>query len=220
MSYLSTLKETESEREHGGNYSQETDPVRRICGAHGVHKTAEVRDVRRSDDGGRGLRGGAGKRVNGISPGRPQRFSYQRRPVVDDCSSPGRGEIAQDGGTKGAERFMAKWIAAEKARAGLRHAVVCPNVTGRTKKRVSHKWRELVSPGVFCLLMTYCLSLAYVFSLLIFFLLFRFRLFFFCFLGDVALSEYYAPFIAYSFLYGEYSVSTFSFRMVFTVSSL
>ena len=26
----------------------------------------------------------------------------------------------------GAEHFMVKWIAAEKARAGLRHAVVCP----------------------------------------------------------------------------------------------
>ena len=57
---------------------------------------------------------------------------------------------------------MAKWIAAEKARAGLRHAVVCPNVTGRTKEKIaqskraragrsplliSHKWRELVSSG-------------------------------------------------------------------------
>ena len=27
---------------------------------------------------------------------------------------------------------MAKWIAAEEAGAGLRYAVVCPNVTGRT----------------------------------------------------------------------------------------
>ena len=33
---------------------------------------------------------------------------------------------------QGAERFMVKWIAAEKARVRLRHAVVCPNVTGRT----------------------------------------------------------------------------------------
>ena len=32
---------------------------------------------------------------------------------------------------------MAKWIAAEKAKAGLRHAVVCPNVTGRTDKRIT-----------------------------------------------------------------------------------
>ena len=29
---------------------------------------------------------------------------------------------------------MAKWIAAAKARAGTRHAVVYPNVTGRAKK--------------------------------------------------------------------------------------
>ena len=32
---------------------------------------------------------------------------------------------------------MAKWIAAEKVRAGLRHAVVCSNVTGRTKDRIA-----------------------------------------------------------------------------------
>ena len=38
---------------------------------------------------------------------------------------------------EGAEHFMAKWIAAEKAKAGLRHAVVCPNVTRRTKKRIA-----------------------------------------------------------------------------------
>ena len=38
---------------------------------------------------------------------------------------------------QGVEHFMAKWIAAEKAKAGLRHAVVCPNVTGRTKERIA-----------------------------------------------------------------------------------
>ena len=32
---------------------------------------------------------------------------------------------------------MEKWIAAEKVRAGLRHAVVCLNVTGRTKETIS-----------------------------------------------------------------------------------
>ena len=37
---------------------------------------------------------------------------------------------------QGAELFMAKMIAAEKAGAGLRHAVVCLNVTGRTKERI------------------------------------------------------------------------------------
>ena len=35
-----------------------------------------------------------------------------------------------------AEHFMTKWIAAAKARAGVRHAVVCPNVTGRTEEKI------------------------------------------------------------------------------------
>ena len=42
---------------------------------------------------------------------------------------------------QGAEHFMVKWIAAGETRAGLRHAVVCPNVTGRTKKRIAHSKR-------------------------------------------------------------------------------
>ena len=40
-----------------------------------------------------------------------------------------------------AEHFVAKWIVAEKAKAGLRHAVVCPNVTGRPKKRTAQSKR-------------------------------------------------------------------------------
>ena len=36
---------------------------------------------------------------------------------------------------------MAKLTAAEKARAGLRHAVVCPNVTGMTKERIAQSKR-------------------------------------------------------------------------------
>ena len=42
---------------------------------------------------------------------------------------------------QGAEHFMAKWIPAEKARAGLRYAVVCPNVTGRTKESIAQSKR-------------------------------------------------------------------------------
>ena len=42
---------------------------------------------------------------------------------------------------QGAEHFMAKWIVAEKTKAGLRHVVECPNVTGRTKERIAQsKW--------------------------------------------------------------------------------
>ena len=42
---------------------------------------------------------------------------------------------------QGVERFMAKSIAAEKVRVGLRHAAVCPNVTGRTKGRIAQSKR-------------------------------------------------------------------------------
>ena len=42
---------------------------------------------------------------------------------------------------QGAEHFMAKLIVAEKARAGLRHAVLCPNVTGRTKQMITQSKR-------------------------------------------------------------------------------
>ena len=42
---------------------------------------------------------------------------------------------------QGTEHFMAKCIAAEKAKAGLRHAVVCRNVTGRAKERIAQRKR-------------------------------------------------------------------------------
>ena len=42
---------------------------------------------------------------------------------------------------QGAEHFMAKYIVAEKTKAGLRHAVVCPNMTGRTKERIAQSKR-------------------------------------------------------------------------------
>ena len=42
---------------------------------------------------------------------------------------------------QGAELFVTKWIAASRARAALRHAVVSPNVTGRTKERVAQSKR-------------------------------------------------------------------------------
>ena len=48
-----------------------------------------------------------------------------------------RGRTAE----QGADHFMPKRIVAEKTKAGLRHAVVCLNVTGRTKKSIApSKW--------------------------------------------------------------------------------
>ena len=49
--------------------------------------------------GSAGCVGGAGKRVDGVFPGQHQSFRHQRR-LLDDCS-PGRGEMAQNGGTRG-----------------------------------------------------------------------------------------------------------------------
>ena len=42
---------------------------------------------------------------------------------------------------QGAEFFMTKWIAAERANTAMRHAVACPNVAGRTKERVAQSKR-------------------------------------------------------------------------------
>ena len=42
---------------------------------------------------------------------------------------------------RGAEHFMAKRIVAEKDKAGLRYAVVCPNVTGRPMIRIAQSKR-------------------------------------------------------------------------------
>ena len=42
---------------------------------------------------------------------------------------------------KGRNIFMANWIAADKVGAGLRHAVVYPNVTGRAKERIAQSKR-------------------------------------------------------------------------------
>ena len=40
---------------------------------------------------------------------------------------------------------MAKWIAAAIARAELRHAGECPNVTGKTKERIAQSKRARAS---------------------------------------------------------------------------
>ena len=45
--------------------------------------------------------------------------------------------MTQNGGTRGGTFHGEMDRAAEEARAGLRHAVVCPNVTGKTKERTA-----------------------------------------------------------------------------------
>ena len=76
--------------------------------------------------GGAGCAGGVRKRVDGVFPGRPQSFRHQRRPADYDHIMTAAQEKWKWRKTaeQGAERFMAKWIAAKKVRPGLRHAVV------------------------------------------------------------------------------------------------
>ena len=96
-----------------------------------------MRDVR-IVGGGRGVCGRAGKEWMGCFLDDLRAFDIN----ADQCKT-----AAQDEGEwrrtaeQGAEHFMAKWIAAEKARVGLRYAVVCPNVTGRTKERIAQTKR-------------------------------------------------------------------------------
>ena len=110
------------------------DPIRGICGAHGGHEIAKVRDVRRTDGGAQAALGGRKKewmecllddlRAFGIN-------TDQWTITVQDERE--WRKMAK----QGAEHFMVKCIAAEKVGAGLRHAVVRPNVTGKTKERIA-----------------------------------------------------------------------------------
>ena len=83
-----------------------------------------------------------------------------------------------------AERFMAKWIAAEEIGDGLRHAEVCPNMTGRTKEMMAQSKRALARslaggpnlypPGVFVCRCPTAFLWRYVFSFLFCFRIFAF----------------------------------------------
>ena len=85
----------------------------------------EVRDVRRMG-GGRGLCGGQEKEWMGCFLDDLRAFGINADQWT--TAAQGEGEWRRTA-EQGAEHFMAKWIAAGKAKDGLRQAVVCPNVT-------------------------------------------------------------------------------------------
>ena len=65
---------------------------------------------------------------------------------ADQCTTAAQDEVGwRKTAERVAEHFMAKLIAAEKARAGLRHAVVlvCPNATRRTREKIAQSKRAL-----------------------------------------------------------------------------
>ena len=84
---------------------------------------------------------GLGKRVDGIFLDNLRAFGINSDQWITAAQDEGewRRTVEQD-----AEYFIAKWVAPEEARAGLRHVVVCPNVTGKTKQRIAQSRRARV----------------------------------------------------------------------------
>ena len=97
----------------------------------------EVRDVRRLG-GGRGLCGGPEKECMWCFLDDLRAFGINADQWTTAAQDEGEWRRTAE---QGVEHFMAKWIAAEKARAGLRPAVVCPNATRRTRKRIAQSKR-------------------------------------------------------------------------------
>ena len=145
LSYLDTLEKMESES------IEATLRRRRIWF---VRFVARMEDTRLPKCvmfgelvGGPGCVGGQRKEWTGCFLNDPRAFGIN----ADQCTA-----AAQDEGgwcttaEPGTKRFMAKWIAADKARITLRHAVVCTNVTGRTKERITQsKWDRAGSLATF-----------------------------------------------------------------------
>ena len=96
-----------------------------------------MRDVR-GIGGRRGLCGGPGKEWMGCFLDNLRAFGTNADQWTTAAQDEGEWHRTAE---QGAEHFMAKWITAEEARAELRHAVVCPNVTGTTKERIAQSKR-------------------------------------------------------------------------------
>ena len=96
-----------------------------------------MRDIRRNG-GGRGLCGGQEKELMGCFLDDLRAFGVNADQWTTAAQEEGEWRRTAE---QGAEHFMAKWIVAEKTKAGLRHAVAYPNVTGRTKERIAQSKR-------------------------------------------------------------------------------
>ena len=96
-----------------------------------------MRDVRTNGEG-RGLYGGPGKRVTGCFLDDLRAYGINTDQWATAAQDEGQWRRTAE---QGAEHFMVKWIVAGKTKAGLRHAVVWPNVTGGTKERIAQSNR-------------------------------------------------------------------------------
>ena len=86
-----------------------------------------------------GLCGGPGKRVDGVFLDDLLRaFGINADQWTTAAQDEGEWRRTAEQVT---EHFMAEWIAAEEARAGLWHTVVCSNVRERTKEKITQSKR-------------------------------------------------------------------------------
>ena len=131
-----TLMNTGSERERRGDYEQEADPVRGICGAHGGHERLPKCVMLKELIGGAGCVGGQEKEWTGCLPDDLRTFG------INAHQWKWRKTAEQ-----GAESFMAKLIAAEKVRAGLRHAVSMSERDGKDQGQDSPNKRARAGPN-------------------------------------------------------------------------
>ena len=111
---------------------QKADLVCGICGAHGGYESAEVRDVRRNSGGGQK------QECMGCFLDDLRAFGINADQWTTAAQDEGEWRRTTE---QGAEHSMAKWIAAEKNKARLQHAVVYPNLTGRTKEKIAQSKR-------------------------------------------------------------------------------
>ena len=132
ISYLDTLIKTGSE-------SIEATLRRRFCGICGAHDTRLPKCLMFGElVGGAGCLGDQEKEWMGCFLDDLRAFGINADQWTTAAQDEGQWHIPAE---QGAEHFMVKWIAGEEARAGLRHAAVCPNVTRRTKERIAQNKR-------------------------------------------------------------------------------
>ena len=112
---------------------------------HGGHETAEVHDVWKTG-GGAGCVGSQEKEWMGCFLVDLRAFGIN----ADQWTTAAENEVEwRRTAEEGAERFMAKWIAAEKARVGLRQTIIYSSMPERGRKDQGQDSPKQACSGLF-----------------------------------------------------------------------
>ena len=135
--FLSGHAYQDGKQEHRGDSTQKVDLFRGVCGVHGKYEPNCAMFVELV--GGAGCVGGQEEEWMGCFLDDFRAFGIN----ADQWTATAQDERQwRRTAEHEAECFTAKWITtAEKARAGLRRAVIYPNVTGRIKRRIAQSKR-------------------------------------------------------------------------------